>query len=104
MDHRAHQRRERHDGRHRGKCARKFRIVEIGEIGFDAHEDRRGLTEEVEAGAAQKVIEVEYAARIGGGVRTQDRLLVAEERSSVQGSAMGKAFSALETTRCSLLP
>jgi len=37
-------------------------------------------------------------------LRTQDRLLVAEERSSVQGSALGKAFSTQETTRCSLLP
>ncbi len=37
-------------------------------------------------------------------LRTQDRLLVAEERSSVQGSAMGKAFRTLETTRCSVLP
>lgn len=37
-------------------------------------------------------------------LRTQDRLLVAEERSSVQGSALGKAFSTLETTRCHVLP
>ncbi len=34
----------------------------------------------------------------------QGRLLVLEERSDVQGSAMGKSFSAQETTRCSVLP
>jgi len=36
--------------------------------------------------------------------RNQGRLLVLEERSDVQGSAMGKSFSAHETTRCSVLP
>lgn len=35
--------------------------------------------------------------------RVQNRLLVLEERAEVQGSALGKAFSAKETTRCSVL-
>ena len=36
--------------------------------------------------------------------RNQGRLLVLEERSDVQGSAMGKSFSTHETTRCRVLP
>jgi len=36
--------------------------------------------------------------------RHQGRLLVLEERSDVQGSALGKSFSAQEATRCSVLP
>jgi hypothetical protein len=36
--------------------------------------------------------------------RAQNRLLVLEEQAKAQGTAMGKAFSSLETTRCTLLP
>ncbi|WP_243304706.1 hypothetical protein [Geothrix oryzisoli] len=35
--------------------------------------------------------------------RAQDRLLVLEEHADVQGSALGKSFSAKETTRCTVL-
>ena len=35
--------------------------------------------------------------------RIQSRLLVLDEQAEVQGSALGKAFSAKETTRCSVL-
>jgi len=35
--------------------------------------------------------------------RIQSRLLVLEEQADVQGSALGKAFSAKESTRCSVL-
>ena len=35
--------------------------------------------------------------------RVQNRLLVLDEQADVQGSALGKAFSAKETTRCSVL-
>lgn len=34
----------------------------------------------------------------------QGRLLLLDEQADVQGSALGKAFSAKETTRCSLVP
>lgn len=36
--------------------------------------------------------------------QAQGRLLVLDEQADVQGSALGKAFSAKETTRCSLVP
>lgn len=36
--------------------------------------------------------------------RVQGRLLVQEERSDVQGTAIGKSFGSQETTRCSVLP
>jgi hypothetical protein len=36
--------------------------------------------------------------------RHQDRLLLLDEQADVQGSALGKAFSAKETSRFTLLP
>lgn len=35
--------------------------------------------------------------------RAQNRLLVLDERAEVQGSALGKSFSAKDTTRCAVL-
>ena len=36
--------------------------------------------------------------------RAQNRLLLLDETAEVQGSALGKAFSSRDTTRCSLVP
>ncbi len=35
--------------------------------------------------------------------RAQNRLLVLDERAEVQGSALGKSFTAKDTTRCTVL-
>jgi hypothetical protein len=35
--------------------------------------------------------------------RVQNRLLVLDEQADVQGAALGKSFSAKDTTRCAVL-